>query len=377
MLPSRLFYGLPLNSIVPTLISPTPGQVLAFYTITMSEIPHLHKDMASPIGAILNDSNNTMASSDSSLNYPAKPTRPNWRHDLHGLFQNCLQYPFIVLSIALHMSLDEIIAIYSSSRQFHEILDQNMTSFIHNRARIYYPHASKIFVYTAYPRLCIPESSASDNVPLVPVRLIPTLRWIGMIEHKEKALGDIFEKLAEKGFILPCGSAIALRKLWLTMEIFDTNIRIGFLQNQYFWTNTDLRLAITFLLKLDMYFAEPVVSCYEVFQGLREFFMMQKGLGFLRDFMTGRSLKNSIDLIQMFLYTVGQPSVFADPVVFGVPASRFGIISRQNHRDKAEPLARIDTLVLRESVRRDMEVHTEFMPMMIFGYKDFGTDDDL
>jgi hypothetical protein len=157
----------------------------------------------------------------------------------------------------------------------------------------------------------------------------------------------------------------AIKKIWFTMDMPRNGARIGTMHNTGYWTDKDIFMAVFFLIKLDMRFTDPIEGTGE--KSLRQLMLGQRGLYQLRDLLTGKL--NKIQLLQMWVmydYTV-RPENRHLPVM-GVPPNLIGHLCQEGWGYGTGRLLRPDELLVREGVRRSLNLHMKYIEILRWGH---------
>lgn len=251
-------------------------------------------------------------------------TAQPWRKKL-DFFSKLAPYPEIMMELATQLRSKSFISLYSISKDFHEIVDGHLLHVLKLCAERSAPESSKIFVYTLYRPLCVPDP-VGRIIPEAPdeVRMVPSLRWLQMVYHRERVVRDILALLAREGHRCPKGMSMSLKKLWLTMDISTSKRRSQLFHNSNFWTDVDLYNIQFFCVKLEMRFNDPVDGPGD--DGLRRLLLGQRGLSPLWRALRREGLKTPLELAQMAIrYCYVRPREHRDQPIFGIPWEEVGM----------------------------------------------------
>lgn len=338
-----------------------------------------------------------------SPNYTPPPTRYNTPltldvdNDRFDIFDALLGYPELTLEMSKYLDVADLIKLYAISKRFHEVVNRTFTHLILGQARRRAPHASKIFVHRCYKSLCLKDpvgrtigysapktaqpakgvSRPRTGARSSDVRLVPSFRWLKMVIYREAIVDKIVDSLAAEGHRFWPGVRLMLHKLWFTIDIADNKHRIGLIHNQDFWTDKDLHLAATFFLKLDMLFTNPLRIVKHV--GMRKMLVNQRTLSTLAAVLAREKMRNEYELLQMYIEYKGLPHR-REPrrTLFGITVQNMGSTSRETwHRNGRNRLLGPDELVTREAYRRGLRFPDQYIDMMLAGYIDRRTGQDI
>ena len=208
------------------------------------------------------------------------------------------------------------------------------------------------------------------------VRLVPSFRWLQMVLFRERVVRDITALLARQGHRLPARASLTLKRLWLTMDVGTNAKRIGLLHNTAFWTDEDLRLATLFFIKLDMRFLDPVAGQGEI--ALRKLLLGQRSLSALWRCLRRTACRNPLELAQMFVRYDYRPAPHNTGLsLLGVPADEIGAGVREGWGSGTARLLRPDRLVMQEGLRRGLQIEKHYLDMMLYGYIDLETFENI
>ena len=283
-------------------------------------------------------------------------------------------------------------------------MDARFTTTILSNSLEQAPESSKTFLFKAYKSLCMPDPAKRPH-PLreSQVRLVPSFRWLRMVLYREATVQTIMACLARQGHRLPVRTSLTLKRIWLTMDIGLNVKRIGLMHNTSFWTDEDLRLATLLMIKLDLRFMDPIDGAGET--ALRKLLLGQRSLTPLCDCLKRTSLLSRLELLQMYVRYEYVPPNAAHRgrwSILGVPADRVGkghlerwgdapqyqgpapapapMTTTTTTTTSAVPpahLMRPDQLVMREALRRDLNLDALYLDMILYGYIDLQTGQNI
>jgi hypothetical protein len=294
-----------------------------------------------------------------------------------SFFDQFAQYPELYMEVAKQMDVKSLISLYSISKDFHYTLQGHMTHVMKLCAASQFPESSRIFIFTLYNSLCMPDPVGRPH-PIDPgrARQVPSLRWLSMVEHREKCVRDILALMAREGHRMPTTMSLTLKKTWLTMDIATSARRVQLMHNEEYWTDDDIYNLQFFLLKLDMRFNDPVDGPAD--DGMKKLFMGQRGLTPLRDCLKRTRFIEPLELIRMAVRYAYEPRPeVANLPIFGIPSDEIGRHHLEGWGLGQVHLYRMDELVLREAVRRNLGLDEHMTSMLLWGYVDPATKEDI
>lgn len=307
---------------------------------------------------------------------PPKPASRG-RKPRHDFFTSLSSYPELFLELSKHLTMPSLISLYAISKDFHETLNGHLSHAMKSCSAYNAPESAKIFLFTMYKPLCVPDAvGRPDPIREEEVRYVPGLRWLQMVLFRERCVRDILACMARQGHRMPRGMALTLKKIWLTMDIATTRQRTMLMANERFWTNQDLYNAIMFCMKLDMRMNDPIDGPGD--DGLRKLILGQRSLSALTGLLKRTKYTTLIEVVQMAVrYAYIPTEEYDGGGLFGVPHSEIGKGHLEGWGKGMVHLLRPDELAMREVARRGWNLDKHMIPMMLWGYVDPKTREDI
>jgi hypothetical protein len=338
-----------------------------------------HDPLSDSEDELLSDDDNASDRSDPWGRSAPKPKviNPRIRTPNFGFFEALGHYPEVSLGIAKHLHVNSFLHLYAISRDFHIAVDQNMTSCVLDNAKNLAPESAKIFPFTLYAKLLVPDPSDRPH-PQNPniVRQVPGLRYLQMIHHREKTVRDILACLARQGHRTPKDMPNSLKKMWLLMDLSTTRQRVMFMHSRKFFTDFDLYNIQFFVVKLDMRFNDPLEGPSD--DDMRKLMLGQRGLTPLRNLLRRKAFLTYEEIITCqvrYQYHL-RPQDRGWPI-WGVKPADIGAGHLEGWGQGKLHLMRPDELVVREAVRRGIDLKNHIMLMLLWGYVDPKTGEDI
>ncbi|KAK4142265.1 uncharacterized protein C8A04DRAFT_13379 [Dichotomopilus funicola] len=321
------------------------------------------------------------------------------RFDLFGSLCNCTD---LIIEVCKHMRPKDIVTLYSISKRFHAIVDQNMRNFVFAMAGHMAPTGARIFSSPVYKDSFIRDPSQrtvthADQALSEPqwgqaryrgqdelneirgrVRLIPGLLWLQMVVNREIRVRDILACLARMGHRMPKGSHVTLKKIWLIMDASASRVRVMFLNNPDFFTDEDLYIAQMFMVKLVLAFNHPTFGPQSSM--LMRLMLGQRGLSPLWALLRNKKYRSAAEIRQLKLrYDVGAAQIQDENLVAmtGHELDRLGTLHLEGWGVGKDHLMRLDELIPLECARRQLGYDQCVEEMMIYGHVDFDTGNSL
>ncbi|KPM35203.1 hypothetical protein AK830_g11368 [Neonectria ditissima] len=300
----------------------------------------------------------------------------------------------LAVEIGKHLPPKDLLNLFSVSKTFHRTISGHLLSSV--RAWVSYnaPDAGKVFAFNLFRRHLIPDPVGRrwiDQDPslgsMMPpgrknnVRMIPGIKYLQLVIGRVRYCREIMAIMARNGHRLPKGMLRTLVRLWLVMEVATTRQRQAMMKNKDLWTERDLYNAQFFLIKLGMHFNDPVYGPTSF--DLVHVIMGQKGLYPLHQLLMGKKYNKLIEFVQLKIkYDYNVPpnrwnEAIEETELYGVSWEEVGLFHCEGWGYGDKHLLRPDELVPMEAVRRGLELDKHLMDMVVWGYIDFETGENL
>jgi hypothetical protein len=291
-------------------------------------------------------------------------------------FSDLANFPELVMELAKHLKVKDHVSLYAISKDFHQTLNESLSHCMRGCAEHNAPESAKVFIFTFYNSLCVldpvsrPHPQKSNTV-----RKVPGLRWLQMIIYREKTVRDILACMARQGHRMPKGMSLSLKKMWLLMEIATTARRSQFIHSKFF-TDWDLYHIQMFIVKLDMRFNDPIDGPGD--STLRNLFLGQRSLTPLCKLLKRTAYTSAAEVIKMGIrYTYNIRPEHRGMPMWDIPPQEIGIGHLEAWGAGRIHLRRPDELVVVEAVRRSLDLKDHIMGMLLWGYVDPITGQDI
>ena len=243
---------------------------------------------------------------------------------------------------------------------------------IRDQAQARAPESAQVFPFRWYQDLCFrdPIMRPHARIPYQ-ARWVPGFQWLRMIVYRERVVDEIIKCLESEGLFLPARkTSLALKKIWVTLDIGDTVRRLSFVHERRFWTDDDLLLATTFFIKLDMRFTDPRTGTGS--PHLRRMLLAQPGgLTPLLRALQRETLHSQLDVLRLFVRLRYRPAPrFAHLSILGIPAEQIGTGEYEGWGVRPRDLIDIGALIMREGVRRQLDLEGQLVDMILYGFMD-------
>ncbi|ROT43096.1 hypothetical protein SODALDRAFT_375314 [Sodiomyces alkalinus F11] len=289
----------------------------------------------------------------------------------------------LAVNLGLHLDPADVVHLFSVSKRFNRTISGNMTSSIRTWVREHAGESSEIFSFKLYRHLCIRDPAGRTNAfaaehpdPVDPdqqaIRHVPSLRWYHMVVLRERCVDDIVDALERSGYYLPRGMEKTLKKMWLLMDVATTKGRRDMIGNTALWSKTDLYHAQLFIVKLNMFFSDPIFLPRDG-NSLPRLLLGQRGLYRLWQALTDRAWTKPREVTELKVrydyiptYPQFRRALFGE-TVFGVHPYEVGVVHLEGWGRGSGHLMRPDELIVEEANRRVFTVDKHIIYMILWG----------
>ncbi|KAK2869684.1 hypothetical protein FQN49_003116 [Arthroderma sp. PD_2] len=310
--------------------------------------------------------------------YPGARNRTVVRRSVHKMefhiFQHIVRRPELVIMVAKYLRVQELLILYSISKPFHNIVRERITGVIVSQAQRRAFDSAQTFPFRCFSKFCFPDPAGRLHpIPAKAmageIRQVPSFRWLLMVCYREMVCHEITTIMAQDGVPVPDMCGAVLKKIWLLMDIPDNIRRIGLVQNPSVFTDLDLFFATMFFVKLDMRFTDPVTGSGK--DGMRRLLMAQPGLTMLWKTLKRTALANKLDVVKLFVRWKYRPRPGEEnQAILGIPPNEIGKMQYEAWGSKQSRvvLQRPDELILKESIRRQLNLQAYYTDIFLWGY---------
>ena len=318
-----------------------------------------------------------------------------------SVFKALLDYPELTFEMSKHLDIGDLISLYAISKDFHVLVNTRFTTVVLAQSVGKAAESSRTFIFKCYRNLCMADPAARPNGSVVirprqsgpsrnaasasgvteiendSIRSVPSFRWLRMILYRESVVDGILGCLAAEGHRLPKRASLVLKKIWFMLDISDNGRRVGLMHNKQFWGNKDLFIATMFFLKLDMRLTDPMTGNGET--GLRQLLLAQRSLTTLLHTLQRRILTSQLDVLRLIVqHHYDAPNPLSGQSICGIPAEEIGQLQYEGWgKGKPRLFVAVEDLVMREGVRRDLGLERHYLDMMLHGYVDKNSWEDM
>ena len=296
--------------------------------------------------------------------------------DNFEIFNTLLNYAELTLEIAKNLDVEDLISLYAISKDFHNLVNSRFNAVITAQWWSKASESGGTFIHRCYKNLCMrdPARRINETRPSE-VRFVPSFRWLRMVLFREAVVDDIMRSLTREGHRLPRRVTLVIKKIWFTIDISDNSRRVGLMHNVNFWSNKDLFMATMFFLKLDMRLTSPTTGNGEL--GLRKMLLGQRSLSTLAKVLRREELRTQLDVLCMIVRFTYEPQRYRGMSILGVSPDDIGKLQYEGWGDKSTKFIGVEELIMREAIRRKLNLQQHYVDMMIYGYINKKTFQDV
>lgn len=293
----------------------------------------------------------------------------------------------LAIELGKHLRGEDILNLYIACRGFREALDGHMLSSIREWIRSRAPEAGRLFPWRSVAKFLVPDpakrsSSGTDKTP-GGVRLIPGMKYLQMILGRDRYCRQILAVMARMGLRVPDTMHTTLLRIWHLLEVATCAQRSQLMSDTSLWTDQHLYNAQFFFVKLTMAFNHPFFRPHS--HEMLHLMMGQRGLYPLWQCLTRKKFRTMSEIVEakarydMHL----PPPAWFNPNrslitnFHGVPFRELGVGHCEGWGAGTRHLLRPDELVVTESINRSLDLDKHLNHMLVWGYIDFKTGENL
>ncbi|KAL4886241.1 hypothetical protein BJY04DRAFT_213772 [Aspergillus karnatakaensis] len=316
---------------------------------------------------------------------PSQATTPTNLNILHAL----LAHPELFVLITEHLCPHALISLWRTSRTLRTSMIQHLPRIIKLQTTHRYHLTSTLFPWRCYSKLWFRRfadqtdihvdryRSLGKSFPITPdskiIAYTASLRWLQMLQHRTDTINSILVVLKSSNMGFPARFKASILKIWFLMDIPDSTRRMWTIQNPNLWTDLDIFMASFFVVRIDMFTKH---YCGTTGSGTnRKLIFAQPSLTFCLHVLARHIPTNETSYkaaLTRWRY-LPSPVDFAIGVpLFGVPLDQAGSLQFEGYGQAnkngniAARLIRPDELVLRELVRRGLDVNVMYQRIFMY-----------
>ncbi|EZF30833.1 hypothetical protein H109_03360 [Trichophyton interdigitale MR816] len=291
-----------------------------------------------------------------------------------NIFQHLVRHPELVIIMAKYLRVQELLILYCMSRPFHHIIRNRITGIIISQAHRRAMESAQIFPFRCFGKLCFTDPikqphQVPERAETGELRQVPSFRWLLMICYREMVCHQIVTIMAEDGLPVPDNCTSVLKKIWLLLDIPDNKRRIALVRQTSIFSDLDLFFAMMFFIKIDMRFTDPVTGNGK--DGMRRLLLAQPSLTMLWRALRRTALVSRLDVLKLYVrWRYHPPHPERGQTIFGIPPDEIGKMQYEawGMTQSRRILLRPDELIMRESIRRGLNLQLHYTDMLLWGH---------
>lgn len=300
----------------------------------------------------------------------------------------------LAVEIGKHLPPKDLLNLYIANPVFRQAVSGHLLSSVRTWVSYNAREAGQLFSFKLYRRHLVLDPAGrtwSDQygelrhqLPLHKrneIRSIPGLKYLQLVLGRDRYCREIVAIMARNGHRMPESMHGTLLRLWLLMDIATTGQREAVLRSTTMWTDQHLYDAQLLFMKLGMHFNDPIYgpNSYE----LLHLVLGQKGLYPLWQLLMRKNYTRLSELMELKVrYDFELPPDhwghnYFEEKVHNVPFEKIGLGHLEGWGRGRQHLMRPDELIPIAAVTRGLELEKHLVHMMIWGYFDRKTGENL
>ncbi|KAL7936676.1 hypothetical protein V8C35DRAFT_332925 [Trichoderma chlorosporum] len=299
----------------------------------------------------------------------------------------------LAVELGKHLNGKDIMNLCLANRSCYEAVSGYLLSSIRAWIEHKAPEAGRIFHYQLYAKHLVDDPQKRTWMALNQgkttspnkdgkIRKVPGLKYLQLVLGRDKYCREILAIMARCGHRMPSTMHHSLLRLWLLMDISTTQQRQAMLQMTHLFKDVDLYNMQMFFIKLGMLFNDPVYGPNTF--DLVQLMMGQKGLFKLWQLLTRKKFNKLADIVDLKLRYdfnfLGEGTYWMEhslSQIQGIPLHEIGQQHKEGWGAGRMHLLRPDEAVPVEAVRRGLQLDDHLSHMVIWGYFDWKTGENI
>lgn len=214
------------------------------------------------------------------------------------------------------------------------------------------------------------------------IRKVPGLKYLQLVLGRDKYCKEILAIMARCGHRMPTTMHHSLLRLWLLMDIATSHQRQAMLRMTHLFKDVDLYNMQMFIIKLGMLFNDPVYGPCKY--DLVQLMLGQKGLFKLWQLLTRKKFNKLSEIMELklrydfnFFSEGGYWLENMLSQIQGIPFQEIGQQHKEGWGAGRAHLLRPDEVIPIEAVRRGLHLDQHLSQMVIWGYFDWKTGENI
>ncbi|KAH6611219.1 histidine kinase group [Trichoderma cornu-damae] len=309
------------------------------------------------------------------------------------LISGICQHVELAVELGKHLNGKDIMNLCLANRPFYNALNGYLLSSIRTWIEYRAPEAGRIFHYQLYAKHLVDDPQKRTWMALKQgkttspnkdskIRKVPGLKYLQLVLGRDKYCGEILALMARCGHRMPSTMHHSLLRLWLLMDISTSRQRQAMLRMTHLFKDVDLYNMQMFFIKLGMLFNDPVYGPCKF--DLVQLMLGQKGLHKLWQLLTRKKFYKLPEILELKLrydFTFfSEGSYWLENMlghIQGIPFQEIGQQHKEGWGAGRMHLLRPDEVIPIEAVRRGLHLDDHLSHMVIWGYFDWKTGENI
>ncbi|KAM0452408.1 hypothetical protein ACHAO4_005619 [Trichoderma viride] len=303
------------------------------------------------------------------------------------------QHVELAVELGKHLNGRDVLNLCLANRPFYHVVNVYLLSSIRTWIEYRAPEAGRIFHYQLYARHLVDDPQRRTWMALrqgmttspnkdSKIRKVPGLKYLQLVLGRDKYCKEILAIMARCGHRMPTTMHHSLLRLWLLMDISTSHQRQAMLRMTHLFKDVDLYNMQMFIVKLGMLFNDPVYGPCKY--DLVQLMLGQKGLYKLWQLLTRKKFNKLSDILELKLRYdfdfFSEGGYWLENMlgqIQGIPFQEIGQQHKEGWGAGRAHLLRPDEVIPIEAVRRGLHLDEHLSQMMIWGYFDWRTGENI
>ncbi|RFU74194.1 histidine kinase group [Trichoderma arundinaceum] len=309
------------------------------------------------------------------------------------LISGICQHVELAVELGKHLNGKDILNLALANRPFYDAVNGYLLSSIRTWIEHRAPEAGRIFHYQLYAKHLIDDPEKRTWMALKhgmttspnkdsKIRKVPGLKYLQLVLGRDKYCREILAIMARCGHRMPSTMHHSLLRLWLLMDVATSQQRQAMLRMTHLFKDVDLYNMQMFFIKLGMLFNDPVYGPCKF--DLVQLMLGQKGLYKLWQLLTRKEFYKLPGILELKLRYdfsfFSEGSYWLENMlgqIQGIPFQEIGQQHKEGWGAGQMHLLRPDEVVPIEAVRRGLHLDDHLSHMVIWGYFDWKTGENI
>ncbi|KAM0254344.1 hypothetical protein ACHAQJ_006876 [Trichoderma viride] len=322
-----------------------------------------------------------------------KETKPRSVYTGRDLISVICQHVELAVELGKHLNGKDVLNLCLANRPFYNAVSGYLLSSIRTWIEYRAPEAGRIFHYQLYARHLVEDPQKRTWMALKQgmttspnkdskIRKVPGLKYLQLVLGRDKCCKEILAIMARCGHRTPSTMHHSLLRLWLLMDIATSHQRQAMLRMAHLFKDVDLYNMQMFFVKLGMLFNDPVYGPCKY--DLVQLMLGQKGLFKLWQLLARKKFYKLSEILELKLRYdfsfFSEGSYWLENMlgqIQGIPFQEIGQQHKEGWGAGRTHLLRPDEVIPIEAVRRGLHLDDHLSQMVIWGYFDWKTGENI